>query len=246
MHLQSVLEKIGYQPQEASLYLACLELGEATASELSHKTDLPRTSVLELLGNMQKKGMVSSYNKQTHKYWVGENPEKLLASFQESESELSSILPQLKNLGLDAQKVKPVVKVFTGIKEIKLIMDDILETKHHISALISWDDWIDFFGEEYIQDFIERRYKRFLKIRIIMPHTVLAEGLKDKNQEQLRQSRFLLPNIDLKRISNFIYGTKIAIISMNKKVPTGIVIDDPDVVHANMVYFDNLWEHSAK
>jgi HTH-type transcriptional regulator, sugar sensing transcriptional regulator len=245
MNKQQLLEKLGYHPYEASIYLAALELGEATVSELAHKTEMPRTSVQEVLMQMQKKGMISSYTKQTHKYWLAENPEKLLAGLKENEETFRNMIPELQALRPTGSDDKPQVRVYTGVNEIKLIMDDIIETKHHMLALISWDDWTNFFGQEYIRDFIERRYKHFLKIKVITPRTPLAFELKKKDQEQLRQTRFLPDSIDLKRISNFIYGNKIAIISLNKKEPTGILIEDPAVVYGNTLYFENLWSHSS-
>jgi sugar-specific transcriptional regulator TrmB len=168
-------------------------LSEATVSELAHKVEMPRTTVQEVLDHMQKKGLVSSYTKHTHKYWVAENPEKLIISLQEREEALKSILPELKALRPEMGN-RPQVKVFQGVKEIKLILDDIIETKHHILALISWDDWVHFFGDEYIHDFIERRYKHFLKIRVVSPKTELSEKLKTTDSEQLRQTRFLPSN----------------------------------------------------
>lgn len=243
MNRQQLLEKLGYHPYEASIYLAALELGEATVSDLAHKTEMPRTSVQEVLINMQKKGMVSSYSKQTHKYWVAANPEKLLTSLQENEEVLKSLIPDLQTLR-PQNFAKPQVKVYSGVKEIKVIMDDIIETKHHILALISWDDWIGFFGQEYISDFIERRYRHFLKIKIITPRTALSQKLKMNDEKQLRLTRFLPEKIDLKRITNFIYGNKIAIISLNKQEPTGILIEDADVSYGNTLYFENLWQNS--
>ena len=244
MTLQAVLEKIGFHPYEASLYLAALELGESTVSELAHKSDMPRTSVQEVLGNMQKKGLVTSYSKQAHKYWAAEHPDKILAAYRENEEAFRSVLPQLQKLTGEATD-KPGVKVYSGVREIKLIMDDIIETKHHIQALVSWDDWIQFFGEEYIKDFIKRRYSHFLQIKIITPRTKMAVDLKKTDMQELRQTKFLPDSVNIQRLTNFIYGNKIAIISLNKKEPTGIVIEDPDVVVGNQLYFGHLWNHSS-
>lgn len=244
MNLHALLEKLGLHPYEASIYLAALELGEATVSELAHKTETPRTSVQEVVVNMQKKGLLSSYTRQTHKYWVAEDPNKLLKALQENQAALQTAMPELQGLRIKNDQ-RPQVKVYSGVKEIKNIMDDILDTQHHISALISWDDWIEFFGDEYVSDFIKRRYTKFLKIKILTPRTKLADRLKVKDGQELRHTRFLPENISLKRISNFIYGDKIAIISMNKKEPKGVLIDDADVVYANTLYFENLWQHSS-
>ena len=244
MNKQQLLEKLGFHPYEASIYLAALELGEATVSELAHKTEMPRTSVQEVLAQMHKKGMMASYAKHTHKYWVAENPEKLLAGLKENEEAFKTMIPELQSLRPQGA-YEPIVKVYSGVSEIKLILDDIIETKHHILALISWDDWTNFFGQDYIHDFIERRFKHFLKIRVITPRTGLAEELKESDQSQLRQTRFLPDKVNLHRITNFIYGDKIAIIALNKKEPTGILIQDPDVVYGNTLYFENLWLHSS-
>jgi sugar-specific transcriptional regulator TrmB len=245
MNPQELLEKLGYHHYEANIYLAALELGEATVSDLAHKTEMPRTSIQEVLNTMQKKGMVSSYSKKVHKYWVAENPEKLLASFKEHEEAFKDMLPRLQAIRRSTDD-KPEVKVYTGAKEISLILDDIIDSKHHILALISWDDWIEFFAAQYVDDFIARRYKHYLQIRLLTPRTPLTERLKLLDPKQLRHTRFLPPGINLKRISNFIYGDKIAIISMNKKEPTGILIKDADVVHGNTMYFEHLWQHSTE
>jgi HTH-type transcriptional regulator, sugar sensing transcriptional regulator len=240
MNRQQLLEKLGFHPYEVSIYLAALELGEATVSDLAHKTEMPRTSVQEVLINMQKRGMVSSYSRQNHKFWIAENPEKLFVALKENEEAFKNILPELQALRPHSEG-KPQVKVYSGVKEIKLIMDDMINTKHHILALISWDDWVEFFGKDYIEDYIERRRTHFLKIRIITPRTPLTEKLKSIDEKELRQTRFLSGDINLKRINNFIYGDKIAIISLNKKEPTGILIEDSDVVYGNTLYFENLW-----
>jgi hypothetical protein len=108
---------------------------------------------------------------------------------------------------------------------------------------VSWDDFAVYFGDDFISDFIERRYRHYLKIRLITPQTALAKVLKQRDTKELRHTRFLPDYIALRRVSNFIYGNKLAIISMNKHEPVGIVIEDPDVVHAMSIYFESLWLH---
>ena len=43
------LEKFGLSEKEAKVYLACLELGEDTASDISLKSNLPRTLIYDIL-----------------------------------------------------------------------------------------------------------------------------------------------------------------------------------------------------
>jgi len=242
MQAESTLENLGYTQHESKIYLAALKLGEGTVTDISRATEMPRTTVQETLSLMQKKGLVSSYVRGAHKIWVAENPERLLAHMKTSAQNFAQILPQLLAMRR-GNSSKPSVKIYTG-SEIKQILDDIIESKHNISALISMDDWFGFFGEEYTQDFIRRRYSHFLRMRMISPRTETATGLKKQDAAHLRQLKFLPVGIDLKRITNFIYGDKVAIISFNKNEPTGIVIDDSDVAYGNLIYFDNLWKSS--
>lgn len=245
MNLEQTLQNLGYDRYEAKLYLSALQLGEGTVSELAHHANIPRTTAAEVLESMQHKGMVSSYSKQTHKYWLAEDPQRLFAGFKRSEEEFQRALPELTKLRGTGTQDKPQVKVYSGVEEMKLILDDVIETKHNILALISWDDWVGFFGEEFIEEFIRRRYQHFLKIRVISPRTESAGRLKKQDTQQMRQMRFLPENIQLMRTTNFIYGDKIAIISLSKKEPTGVVIRDTDIAYANSLYFENLWQHSA-
>ena len=245
MQIQNALQQVGYSPQEIKIYLALLKMGETNIADLSHQAQIPRSSAKELLEGMHAKGLTNYYIKHGRHYWIAENPEKLVAILEERLAAFRSILPSLeamKSVTWD----KPRVLLYTGAQEIKLIMDDIIETKHHILALVSWDDWLESLGREYLDDFIERRYSHFLKIRFITPRTDLALSLKQTDAEELRHTRFLPPDIELRRTSNFIYGTKVAIISMNKKEPTGIVIEDSDVVHAMTIYFESLWLHCGE
>lgn len=239
MHVGSVLEKFGYKKNEIRIYLACLELSESLVADIAKHTALPRTTVLELLEEMRKKGLVDHYFKKKRKYWVARDPEKLLLDQKEKEEELAAIIPELKNFRKGELRV-PEVKLYTGIKEIKLVMDDIIESKRHILAAVNWEEWIKFFGWDYVEDFIERRCAHFLRIRLITSRTESSLSLKSRDEKQLRATRFLPQGVELHN-SNFIYGDKVAIFSMSRREPVGILIEDEEVGRTMSVFFESLW-----
>ena len=70
-------------------------------------------------------------------------------------------------------------------------MDDILDTKQHISALLPWDGWLGLLGTPYLEDFIEKRYRHYLRIRVLTPKSKEAAALKQKDGEELRTTQFL-------------------------------------------------------
>jgi hypothetical protein len=219
-------------------------MGEGTIADLSEVVAMPRTTVAELLAEMNKHGLMNYYTKKNRKIWVAENPDKLMVIVKEREAGLKAVLPQLHAMKFDSGLAKPNIRCYIGAKEVQNIYDDIIESKHHIQAVVSWDDVHEFLGADFMNDFIERRYNHFLKVRLITPRTALSQKLKSRDALESRQTRFLPENVELRHVSNFMYGDKVAMISFNRKNPTGIIIQDPDIAHAQALYFESLWQHS--
>lgn len=244
MHISKVIEQLGYKPNEAKVYLTALKLGECTASDIATKVKLPRTSVQVILEALHADGLMNSYTKRRYKYWVAENPEKFLIALREREAALQVVLPELSAMRRDGGG-RPTVKVFSGEEEIRFIHDDILSTKQHILSIIPWDGWIALFGKEYMDAFIEARSRHSLHMRLLVPKTATAVALKKKDSQEFRRTRFLPERIDI-HDTVFIYANKVAIISLNKKQPTGILIDDSETTRTMSVIFEELWNQSSE
>jgi len=243
MHIRNVIEQLGYSPHEVAVYLAALELGGSTATEIAEKARLPRTTAKLIIDSLHKKGLMNAYLQRRRKVWAAENPEKLLTDLRESEAALKLAMPELQALRHDTG-TKPAVRVYSGVQEIKQIMNDMLETKHHISAILSWDDWIRTLGKNYIDGIIEARTRRYLRIRLLATKTKTAVALKAQDGAEMRTTQFLSESLGVNN-ANFIYGNKVAIISLNTKRPVGVLIEDPDIHHTMEVLFESLWRQSG-
>ena len=242
MDAHDIIQQLGYRPTEVRVYLMCLKLGAATLAEISAATHLPRTSVKDSIEVLHTAGLMNRFTKKRHSYWVAENPAKLMVDLKERETALQSILPSLQAMRKDVG-IEPIVKILTGTEEIKLILNDIIETKHHVLGIVSWDDWIRFYGEAYVNGFLEKQVSHFLKLRLLAPRTEISLQLKRTDSKQLRHTRFLPVDMAIVN-SNFIYGEKVAIISLSKKQPVGILIEDRDIHQTMSVLFDSLWQLS--
>lgn len=243
MHIQKVIEQFGYRPNTARVYLAGLQLGEATIADIAAKVKLPRTSVQVIVDELHKDGLMNFYVKKRYRYWIAENPEKLLIRNRERDASLRAVMPELAALRKKGG-AKPTAKVFGGPEEIGLILEDMIATKHNILALIAWDEWARLFGTEYMTDLISNRVRHFLRMRMLTPKSDLSQKLKSKDSRELRETRFLPERFAI-RTTNFIYGNKVAIISLNEKRPTGVLIEDEDVKDTMTVFFEALWERSS-
>lgn len=243
MHIKGVIEQLGYSPQEAAVYLAALELGGSTATDIAAKARLPRTTVNLIIASLHKKGLMNAYIQRKRKIWAAENPERMMITIKEREAALKLVLPELQSLRHDTG-VKPTVRTYGGPDEIKQIMNDMLESKHNVSAILSWDEWLNLLGKNYMDDFIETRYRHYLRIRILTPKSKAALALKARDGEELRVTQFLPASVAINNC-NFIYANKVAVISLNKKRPVGILIEDQDIHHTMEVLFESLWRESG-
>ena len=58
MKLNEILAQFGLQYKEDDVYLALLELGNASVGEIAVKANIKRTTVYDVLANLERKNLV--------------------------------------------------------------------------------------------------------------------------------------------------------------------------------------------
>ena len=76
METKLTLEQFGLQGRKADVYLAALELGGASVIDISRKANIKRTTVYDILLDLQKDGLVSQTMEGKKRKFIGEDPEK--------------------------------------------------------------------------------------------------------------------------------------------------------------------------
>src|SRR3989338_9953380 len=95
MQTQKIIEQLGYTAKEAKVYLAALGLGECHISDIAEQVKLPRTSVQVIVDKLHKEGLMNFYVMRRYKYWVAENPERLLTNLKKREEIMREAMPEL-------------------------------------------------------------------------------------------------------------------------------------------------------
>ena len=108
MQIQKIIEQLGYTAKEAKVYLAALSLGECHISDIAEKVKMPRTSVQVIVDKLHKDGLMNFYVMRRYKYWVAENPERLLANLKRREETMREALPRLNALKKENRTRKKV------------------------------------------------------------------------------------------------------------------------------------------
>jgi predicted DNA-binding transcriptional regulator len=121
------LQKIGFDKNEAKVYLALLELHEGLPTDISRKTKLHRPLVYKALSVLIDKGLVSLASKGKRKTYVAESPEKLETLFRELEQNFFADIEDLHFLYETSQK-KPTVLYAQGEDAIRDVYRDVVES----------------------------------------------------------------------------------------------------------------------
>ena len=241
-----MIEQLGYTANEAKVYICALGLGECHVSDIAVKLKMPLSSVQAIVDKLHKNGLINFYVKNRYKYWVAESPEKLLTQLRQREETVLAAMPALTALRKKSGKMqKPAIKIFTGRDDIQSIFDDIIDTKHHMLAIIPEDSFIGLFeGTSIFEDFTLARVRGNLRIRVLAPDTPRGRKLAEAGSKELRDMRFLPPEVGIET-ANFLYADKVALIMFNQNQPTAVLIKDPGMYATEVAVFEELWERSG-
>lgn len=235
------LQESGLNEKEAKVYVAVLELGEATIAKITKKSGIKRSTVYDTLENLKKSGLISQTNKGKRPIFLAENPEKLVSSLEEKKRNLEKTLPELLSI-MNLLDKKPRIRYFEGLAGVKKVFEDTLRFPDQ--EILTW------FPYPYInlgEDFFWKHYnpeksKKKIWVRAIVPDTEknrkFSQDLKEKAATQTRfvaGEAFSKFDLEIK-----IYGkTKLGIISYQEDL--GIIIESEKIFNGLKAIFEGMW-----
>ncbi len=137
MQYQKIIEQLGYSKNEAKVYLAALSLGEAHISDIAIAVNMPRSTAQTVVDKLHKDGLMNFYVMRRYKYWVAENPSKLLDNLRKREDVLAHALPDLSALRLESRKPKILEDEF--YKESLHLIKSYTEASHQPTLVTNSD-----------------------------------------------------------------------------------------------------------
>ncbi len=240
MNLSKTLEGFGLSENEANVYVAALELGQATVQEIGKKSGVKRTTVYIALEGLKEKGLASQTKKGKKTLFSAEEPEGLLALSQRRAFALKDILPELKALN-NMAGAKPKVRFYEGREGYVAVYENILKDKpKEVLALISYDDLCRHLDQKYEQEWIKRRVKSGIQLRWLDFRTAITEKMQNEGKKALREVRFLPHNFHFTS-SMFIYNDKIVVMSGKQKEFMAVVIENAEFSQMQKQVFEMLW-----
>jgi sugar-specific transcriptional regulator TrmB len=236
------LQKFGLSEKESKVYLANLELGETTATDISLKSNLPRTLVYDILERLIDLGLISYSIKSNKKFFLASDPKELIRILKEKENNISVIMPSLEKIYKTKGLKRPKVEIYEGIEGMKTMMNNILRSE--IKEFYGYGSSRSSY--EVIPAFMDEWHKERVKKKIIMKvlynNTYQTREKLKSLPKTMKYLSFKLMPIELESpTATVIYSDKVVFQNWTKE-PFAVVIENIEMAKNQMKYFEQLWK----
>jgi len=251
MQLEEILQKTGLNKQEIKVYLSGLESGPVLASKLAQKTGFSRTNTYNILKSLEQKGLVNKEGIGYSIHFIMEPPSRLKEQLERKkeeaqilEKELEKVLPTIK-FTQPPFKTAPKIRVFEGKEAISNIIEEtIKEPVKETLSLIGGKEFEKIMDLALLKHHVKKRVEMKIRNRTLMKRSALQEFPRSKDEEELRETRFLPPNLNI-GTTMIIWDDNVAIISSQEE-DFGFVVESKELSHLFKIFFETFWEMSKK
>lgn len=245
MAIKDTLEQLGMHEKKAEVYLACLELGNATAYSVAKKVGFKRPTVYDIANQLMREGLLHKSMRGNVKYFSPADPEKLIRLLKTKEKNIREIMPELQNL-YNSPKTKPLIRYFEGKEGIMEMYEDSLH------SCKKGDEILAYVGEDVLrhlprhaEDYVQRRVEKGIVLRGIYKKEKELIKYTEKSQEQLRFAKVIdEKDFPVSNETN-IYKNKISIASYGTEM-FGMIIESAEIARSQKAIFELAWTGAEK
>jgi len=239
----ALLKQLGLSDKSVQVYLALLEFGPSSVRKLAGVTDINRTTVYDILKELQERKLVSFFHKETKQKFVAEDPEKLVDLIEQNkkaldrtEKKVKSAIPELQAL-YHRGGSRPVAKYFSK-DNIHKILEDILETCEK-----SKDKSYRIYSTVGVREFLYTKFSHFSEERVKKKITVKAIAIGEGGELRGLDERKWLHKKQKNPTYILIYPGKTAYVSLDAAgEPVAVLIENDGIFEMQKSVFDTLWE----
>lgn len=244
MHIETILNRLGFSKNETKIYLAALELPAASAQAIAKEATLPRTTAYTVLEKLARRGLVAKTLFRGKTRFIAEPPHHLLEMVSELNTALKKALPELA-ARYNKKETKPKIIFYEGATAIQKVLDDTLATRP--TEILEWNTDEFFKRETYSIDrlYIDKRVRLGIRARRIAGS---GSGWQTKHQryDQAELSTTIIvpkssfwPNIEVN-----IYNNKVAFINYVEKM--SLIIESQPIADAMRQAYELSWQGAKK
>ncbi|MFA6992387.1 MAG: helix-turn-helix domain-containing protein [Candidatus Gracilibacteria bacterium] len=232
-----VLERLiefGLSHNEAKVYMALMELGSSTVTQIARRAKVTRTNAYHLLNSLLVHGLASMNQGKGKTVFSAEKPERLLYMMKEKMDEAEKRYKDAENLIAELRTLhkgteeKMKVRYYEGEEGIITVYEDTLRAHGKILEYASADERLKF-SPEYFHKYYERRAEKGIETDAIMAKN--TESLRLKQRDEANASMIkIIPEEFGSATDVSVYDGKVAIVSLKDKF--AVVLESDEIANA--------------
>lgn len=245
MSLDKELENIGLSEKEAKVYLAALELGQASVQNIARKAEVNRATTYSVLESLIKKGLCSTSEQNKKVLYSASPPNALLSLFEIKKKKIETqedyfkkMLPELNSLH-NKQESKPTVRFFEGKQGLLNSVTEFYFTQadenEPVRMAYSKDLIESIIDEKDRVKFRKIRMGRKIKSKVIYNYEKgVLETTADGQRRRINAENYLL-NCDVE-----ILGNTVLFAPLTEKL-SAVLIKNQEIANTLKVLFELAW-----
>lgn len=246
--LTKTLEFIGFSEKEVLVYLALLEIGKGTVTQISRKAGINRPTGYHILASLEAKELVKVSGKEPKQEYVAESPdqiEKILLKKIESDQtyikEARKIIPELKSMHNVIDR--PKVLFYEGREGMEKVYEDTLTSTEPIRAYANVEN-MHMGLPGYFPEYYKRRAGKGIAIRAIIPDSKTGRERRDLDSKEMRETALVPIGVFNFTPEINIYDDKVMIASWREKL--GVIIKSSEIADAMKKIYELAWAEAKR
>ncbi len=250
-HINETLQQLGLTENETLLYLAALDLGETSVTEISKHAKLKRPTAYLAIASLELLGLMSRIKKGKRNTISAVHPNRLSQIARFREKQLDKIIPSLVARHKKSYD-KPSVQMFEGKSGAELVYKELFEylSEGNEAKWIGNIDYVQEHFPELINLYTHYVYKaKRPKIKELLVDSPaarkFADTLNKKTNSKNVEVRFLPSGFNSGQTDQLILNKKIVTFSLGKQLFV-ISTQSEEISKTQNAIFDELWKISKK
>lgn len=235
-----ILQKIGLTKNEASIYIALVELGPSRIMGISEKTSIHRPLIYKALPSLLDKKLITKSQRMKGTFYMAEPPNRLEALFDDLKIDFFEILPDLED-SYSSNEHKPKIRFLEGPDGTKRIFDDVVRSLKAGDVFYRYSSNKD--GQEKKDKYVPRIYRKMRDSKKLEREVITNPQTAKHKAAKLDRFVKIMPS-DFgpfeHNVTEIIYGDKVAFIDYNSE--TAMVIESKRIAEFQKQIFKTLYQ----
>jgi sugar-specific transcriptional regulator TrmB len=243
MELTELL-KLGFNKNEAKVYLILIKFGKADAGQIIKETHFHKNIVYDNLEKLINKGLVSFIIEGKKRIFQIASSNSIVEYFEQEEKEINKRKKEAEKLSKEISKLAKQIpsvqeaKVFRGVQGIKNFYYSGIENKEDTLVFGAPQESIDIMGEIFWRNLQAKRQASKIHAKLIFNPSIKAYGETIKNN--LTEVRYF--ERDFEPMSEtHIQGDEVGIVVWTKE-PILFLIKDKLIAESYKKFFEKMWK----